>query len=258
MAGLNSKPYTIMNTMNKYDFKTDENGYLPLIQIRIMQVIMEAFGRIVPLNIDLFENIKGLDEDRLFSVIENELEMEIDKNKRCSVRTPDDIINLMADIMTEDEIRVYYMKISLINLKRMRDERIEDGFDTDDIDDAIMDLELELMVEENDEAKAIYAEMMKMFDDDSEQSEDDYDEEYERKFRESLNNIAQTLSVEQIVYLWNEGIELNTLDDDDLYIYKEVLAIHGVSVSEMEDAGAIDRRLMIQYDAEDNLIRCVE
>jgi len=224
---------------------------------------MEAFGRFVPLNADLFENIKDLDEDRLFSVVEDELEMEIDKDKRCSVRTPADIINLMADIMNEDEIRVYYMKISLINLKRMRDERIEDGFDTDDIDDAIMDLELELMVEENDEAKAIYAEMMKMFDDDSEQSEDDYDEEesdeeYERKFRESLNNIAQTLSVEQIVYLWNEGIELNTLDDDDLYIYREVLAIHGVSVSEMEDAGAIDRRLMIQYDAEDNLIRCVE
>ena len=140
---------------------------------------MEAFGRFVPLNADLFENIKDLDEDRLFSVVEDELEMEIDKDKRCSVRTPADIINLMADIMTEDEIRVYYMKISLINLKRMRDERIEDGFDTDDIDDAIMDLELELMVEENDEAKAIYA-------------------------------------------------------------------------------GAIDRRLMIQYDAEDNLIRCVE
>lgn len=249
--------------MKKYNFKKDEQGYLPLIQIRIMQVIMEAFGRIVPLNVDLFENIKDLDEDRLFSVIENELEMEIDKNKRCSVRTPDDIINLMADIMTEDEIRVYYMKISLINLKRMRDERIEDGFDTDDIDDAIMDLELELMVEENDEAKAVYTEMMKMFDDDSEQSEDDYDEEesdeeYERKFRESLNNIAQTLSIEQIVYLWNEGIELNSLDEDDLYIYKEVLAIHGVSVSEMEDADAIDRRLMIQYDVENNLIRCVE
>ena len=104
-----------MNT--KYDFKTDENGYLPLIQIRIMQVIMDAFGRMVPLNADLFENIKGLDEDRLFSVIENELEMEIDKDKRCSVCTPADIINLMADIMTEDEIRVYYMKISLINLK---------------------------------------------------------------------------------------------------------------------------------------------
>ena len=228
-----------------------------------MQVIMEAFGRMIPLNVDLFENIRGLDEDRLFSVIENELEMEIAKDKRCSVHTPDDIINLMADIMTEDEIRVYYMKVSLANLIRMRDERIEDGVDTEGIDDAIMDLELELMVEENDEAKAIYTEMMKMFDDDSEQSEDDYDEEesdeeYERKFRESLNNIAQTLSVEQIVYLWNEGIELNTLDDDDLYIYKEVLAIHGVSVSEMEDAGAIDRRLMIQYDAEDNLIRCVE
>ena len=143
------------------------------------QTRMEACGRFVPLNADLFENIKDLDEDRLFSVVEDELEMEIDKDKRCSVRTPADIINLMADIMTEDEIRVYYMKISLINLKRMRDERIEDGFDTDDIDDAIMDLELELMVEENDEAKAIYA-------------------------------------------------------------------------------GAIDRRLMIQYDAEDNLIRCVE
>ena len=43
-----------------------------------------------------------------------------------------------------------------------------------------------------------------------------------------------------------------------LYIYKEVLAIHGVSVSEMEDADTIDRRLMIQYDVENNLIRCVE
>lgn len=84
---------TEMNT--KYDFNTDENGYLPLIHIRIMQVIMEAFGRFVPLNADLYESIKGLDEDRLFSVIENELEMEIDKDKRCSVRTPDDIINLM-------------------------------------------------------------------------------------------------------------------------------------------------------------------
>ena len=66
-----------------------------MIHIRIMQVIMEAFGRFVPLNSDLYESIKGLDEDRLFSVIENELEMEIDKDKRCSVRTPDDIINLM-------------------------------------------------------------------------------------------------------------------------------------------------------------------
>ncbi len=52
------------------------------------------------------------------------------------------------------------------------------------------------MVEENDEAKAIYTEMMKMFDYDSEQSDDDYDEdesdeEYERKFCESLNNIAR-------------------------------------------------------------------
>lgn len=246
----------------KYDFKTDEKGYLPLIQIRIMQVIMEAFDSMVPLNVDLFEHIKGLDEERLFSVIENELEMEIDKDKRCSVRTPNDIINLMADLMSEDQIRVYYMKISLINLRRTRNERIEDGIDIEDIDDAIMDLEMELMIKENDEANAIYTEMMKMFDDDSEESGDDYEEEseeeYERNFRQSLNNIAQTLRVEQIVYLWNEGIELDTLDGDDLYIYKEVLAIHGVSVSEMEDADAIDRRLKIQYDVENNLIRCIE
>lgn len=216
----------------------------------------------VPLNVDLFEHIKGLDEERLFSVIENELEMEIDKDKRCSVRTPNDIINLMADLMSEDQIRVYYMKISLINLRRTRNERIEDGIDIEDIDDAIMDLEMELMIKENDEANAIYTEMMKMFDDDSEESGDDYEEEseeeYERNFRQSLNNIAQTLRVEQIVYLWNEGIELDTLDGDDLYIYKEVLAIHGVSVSEMEDAEAIDRRLKIQYDVENNLIRCIE
>ena len=50
---------------------------------------MEACGRFVPLNADLFENIKDLDEDRSFSVVEDELEMEIDKDKRCSVRTPD-------------------------------------------------------------------------------------------------------------------------------------------------------------------------
>lgn len=68
--------------MKKYNFKTDEQGYLPLIQIRIMQVIMEALGRMVPLNADLFENIKDLDEDRLFSVIENEV--SIRRNAYCS------------------------------------------------------------------------------------------------------------------------------------------------------------------------------
>lgn len=140
---------------------------------------------------------------------------------------------------------------------------IEDEFDTDNIDDAIMVLELEQMVEENDEAKAIYTEMMKMFDYDSEQSDDDYDEdesdeEYERKFREYLNNIAQTLNVEQIVYLWNEGIELNTLDYEDLYIYKKVLAIHGVSVSEIEETKAIYNRLKVKYDVKNNLIRYIE
>ena len=86
----------------------------------------------------------------------------------------------------------------------------------------------------------------------------DYVLEYERKFRESLNNIAQTLNVEQIVYLWNEGIELNTLDNEDLYIYKEVLAIHDVTVSEIEDSTAIDNRLKVKYDVENNLIRCIE
>lgn len=131
---------------------------------------MEAFGRMVPLNADLFENIKGLNEDRLFSVIENELGIEIDEDRRRSVRTPDDIISLMGEVMTEDEIRIYYMKVTLINLRRMREEYVEDGFDED----------------------------------------------------------------------------------------KEVLAIHGVSVSEMEDAEAIDNRLKIQYDVENNRIRCIE
>ena len=268
MAGLNSKPYTIMNTMNKYDFKTDENDYLPLIQIRIMQVLMEAFGRFIPLNADLFETIKGLDEERLFSVIENELCFEIAEDKRKPVRTPDDIIDLMGEIMTEEEIRLYYKRVLLVNMKRKRDEDIEYGIDTEDLDDAIEDLEMELMLEENDEAKAFYNALMKKYDGITDSSEDDYeqeedeeyedDEEFERKFRESLYNISQTLSVEQIVYLWNEGIELNTLDADDLYIYKEVLAIHGVSVSEMEDAGAIDRRLKIQYDEANNQIRCMK
>lgn len=47
-------------------------------------------------------------------------------------------------------------------------------------------------------------------------------------------------------------------DENDLYIYKEVLAIHGVSVSEMEETKAIDNRLMVKYDVENNLIRCIE
>ena len=256
--------------MKKYNFKTDEQGYLPLIQIRIMQVIMEALGRMVPLNADLFENIKGLNEDRLFSVVENELGIEIDEDRKRSIRTPDDIICLMGEVMTEDEIRIYYMKVTLINLRRKREEYIEDGFDTEDLDDKIEELEMELMLEENDEAKAIFAGMMNMSDRDADSSEEGFDgyyyddEEYqrdegfERKFRESLNNLAQTLNVEQIVYLWNEGIDLDTLDGADLYIYMEVLAIHGVSVSEMEDAEAIDNRLKIQYDVENNRIRCIE
>lgn len=222
----------------------------------------------VPLNADLFECVKGLDEDRLFSVIEKELGFELDEEKRRSIRTPNDIICLMGDIMTEDEIRIYHMKISLINLRRMREEYIEDELDTEDIDDKIEELEMELMLEENDEAKAVFADMMNKLGYDMEASEDAYeeeedgeyedDEEFEKKFRESLNNIAQTLNVEQIVYLWNEGIELNTLDADDLYIYKEVLAIHGADVSEMEDAGAIDNKLKILYDEDSNMIRCME
>jgi len=233
-------------------------------------VIMEAFGRMVPLNADLFENIKGLNEDRLFSVVENELGIEIDEDRRRLVRTPDDIICLMGEVMTEDEIRIYYMKVTLINLRRMREEYIEDGFDTEELDDKIEELEMELMLEEDDVAKAIFAGMMNMSERDANSSEEGFDEyyyddeeyqrdeEFERKFRESLNNLAQTLNVEQIVYLWNEGIDLDTLDGADLYIYMEVLAIHGVSVSEMEDAEAIDNRLKIQYDAENNMIRCIE
>ena len=263
-----------------YNFKTDEQGYLPLIQIRIMQVIMEAFGRMVPLNADLFENIKGLNEDRLFSVVENELGIEIDKDRKRSVRTPDDIICLMGEVMTEDEIRIYYMKVTLINLRRKREEYIEDGVDTEDLDDKIEELEMELMLEENDEAKAIFAGMMNMSDRDADSSEEGFDEYYyddeegfdeyyyddeeceddeeiERKFRESLNIIAQTSNVEQIVNMYNESID-DGRQADDLSIYKEVLALQGVSLSEMEDAEAIDNRLKIQYDVENNLIRCIE
>ncbi|MBR5215913.1 MAG: hypothetical protein IKV80_06795 [Bacteroidales bacterium] len=252
-----------------YNFKTDEQGYLPLIQIRIMQVIMETFGRMVPLNADLFENIKGLNEDRLFSVVENELGIEIDEDRRRAVRTPDDIICLMGEVMTEDEIRIYYMKVTLINLRRKREEYIEDGFDTEDLDDKIEELEMELMLEENDEAKAIFAGMMNMFDCDSDSSEEGFDEYYyddeeceddeeiERKFRESLNIIAQTSNVEQIVNMYNEYID-DGRQADDLSVYKEVLALQGVSLSEMEDAEAIDNRLKIQYDVENNMIRCIE
>lgn len=223
----------------------------------------------VPLNADLFENIKGLNEDRLFSVVENELGIELDKDRKRSVRTPDDIICLMGEVMTEDEIRIYYMKVTLINLRRKREEYVEDGFDTEDLDDKIEELEKELMLEDNDEAKAIFAGMMNMFDCDADSSEEGFDEYYyddeeneddeeiERKFRESLNIIAQTSNVEQIVNMYNESID-DGRQADDLSIYKEVLALQGVSLSEMEDAEAIDNRLKIQYDVENNLIRCIE
>ena len=223
----------------------------------------------VPLNADLFENIKGLNEDRLFSVVENELGIEIDKDRKRSVRTPDDIICLMGEVMTEDEIRIYYMKVTLINLRRMREEYIEDGVDTEDLDDKIEELEMELMLEENDEAKAIFAGMMNMFDCDADSSEEGFDEYYyddeeceddeeiERKFHESLNIIAQTSNVEQIVNMYNEYID-DGRQADDLSVFKEVLALQGVSLSEMEDAEAIDNRLKIQYDVENNMIRCIE
>lgn len=210
-----------------------------------------------------------MNEDRLFSVVENELGIEIDEDRKRSVRTPDDMICLMGEVMTEDEIRIYYMKVTLINLRRMREEYIEDGFDTEDLDDKNEELEMELMLEENDEAKAIFAGMMNMFDCDADSSEDGFDEdeeddeeyeddeEFERKFRESLNNIAQTLNVEQIVNMYNESID-DGRQADDLSVYKEVLALQGVSLSEMEDAEAIDNRLKIQYDVENNMIRCIE
>lgn len=47
-------------------------------------------------------------------------------------------------------------------------------------------------------------------------------------------------------------------NENDLYIYKEVLAIHGVSVSEMEETKAIYNRLKVKYDVANNLIRCIE
>lgn len=47
-------------------------------------------------------------------------------------------------------------------------------------------------------------------------------------------------------------------DENDLYIYKEVLAIHGVSVSEMEETKAIYNRLKVKYDVKNNLIRYIE
>lgn len=75
-------------------------------------------------------------------------------------------------------------------------------------------------------------------------------------FPETAQEAASEWSIQLIVDVWND--ELNNIDCvEELHFLKEVLAIQGVSVSEIDDVDAISRRLKIQYDEENNLIRCV-
>lgn len=83
---------------------------------------------------------------------------------------------------------------------------------------------------------------------------------YSVKFQElpeTAQEVARKYSIQLIVDTWND--ELNNIDCiEELYFLKEVLALQGVTVYEIDDVDAIGRRLKIQYDEANNLIRCIE
>ncbi len=243
--------------MSKYDFRKDEKSYLPIIQLRILEILTQTFNQFVCLDSDLVATIKGVDNDLLISIIETELGFEFEDEVKRPIRTPNDIIELIGDVMSEDEIRIYHKTLLILNLKRKQSEMAEYGVSDENIDDEIERLEMELMIESNEENKAIY----QLFEDrlnPNNSSPDNNDEEWYQEFQAVINKLAETLSIQDIITLWNEGIDSSTIDSDDQYVYLEVLKFKGAIVTEVEKCDAVEKRLKIKYDYENNAILCLE
>lgn len=65
-----------------------------------------------------------------------------------------------------------------------------------------------------------------------------------------------SMSVGQLVNLWNNGIERGNLDADGLHSIRDAFLAKKVQTIEMQRADAIGNRLRISYDEKNNIIHC--
>lgn len=65
-----------------------------------------------------------------------------------------------------------------------------------------------------------------------------------------------TMSVEDLVKLWNDGIDNKELTIEDLYSIRDAFLSKKIHTIEMQRSGAIVRRLRISYDKRNNIIHC--
>ena len=65
-----------------------------------------------------------------------------------------------------------------------------------------------------------------------------------------------TMSVENLVKLWNDGIENREHTTEDLYSIRDAFLAKKVKTIEMQRSGAIVKRLRISYDKRNNVIHC--
>ncbi|MBO5848106.1 MAG: hypothetical protein J6R17_02740 [Bacteroidales bacterium] len=62
------------------------------------------------------------------------------------------------------------------------------------------------------------------------------------------------MSVDDLVKLWNDGIENHELTAEDLYSIIDAFLAKKVKTIEMQRSGAIVKRLQISYDVRNNII----
>lgn len=67
-----------------------------------------------------------------------------------------------------------------------------------------------------------------------------------------------SMSIEELVKLWNYGIENKTLETKELYAIRDAFLVKKVQTVEMQRSNAISKRLKIGYDKVFNIIHCSE
>ena len=65
-----------------------------------------------------------------------------------------------------------------------------------------------------------------------------------------------SMSIEELVKLWNYGIENKTLETKELYAIRDAFLAKKVQTVEMQRSNAISKRLKIGYDKVFNIIHC--
>ena len=65
-----------------------------------------------------------------------------------------------------------------------------------------------------------------------------------------------SMSIGQLVDLWNDGIKSGDLDGTGLYAIRDAFLAKKVQTIEMQRADAIGKRLQISYDEQNNIIHC--